>query len=448
MHRGRCDASLRSCRCVGNFTLNDCSAPTFEGALQTLPYGQIFANECAYCGNDLFGDAHPLFNVSEVAQIRVSLSQADWDTMLDPSSIYNEPYFALDSMQLYNRAIDVVQPSSAAMHVKGYMSRRNLKKSWKFKIHGAGNDAVPKHLGLKADRAAFLNQLIAELYRSWPLPAPRGGFAQLWIRDVSMGFFWLEEQIDGQFLASRFKHSNGTLIKLVTHAYLRVIGNGTPEAYRDAVVPYRGSEQHVYKLEQADSAGNEQDAWSQLANFIRFVDRSSDAEFEQRIESLFDVESFLRLSALGAFFHDSDGYCENARNAFLYFEPAGGLVHLLRHDFDSQRLLVDEPASNWCKQKSQLCVRIKKVPRFQQRFYALLELLMDKVLASSAIMERIEQFGRYLAFDDSAADPGFDLLLRPQYLTSPLSPAYAAQLRDFIPQRIAFLRKEIEQRSN
>jgi CotH kinase protein len=437
---GRCDAQLRSCRCDDGWTLNDCSAPMFSGRSPALAaYGQVFGGECAYCGTDAHGDTHPIFSVAEVAQVKVNVAEHLLrDVLLNVSNIYSGQYVAADSMHFYSGAAGVVETSSAmSLRVKGAYSQHALKKSWLIKTHHLSTQAgaaFPKRLGLKADWRAFLSQFIAELYRAWPLPVGRGGYAQLWINDVSMGYFWLEEHVDAQFLKSRFARPDGTLFNMRYHSFLETLGDGSPDAYVYS----------SYRLAQADRAGDERDAWSQLADFIRFANAASDAEFEQRIESLFDVESFLRQAVIAFYFNDVDGYCATGNNAYLYFEP-DGVARMIRHDFDAQATSrTRRPLSLFCNAHSVLCVRIiDHTPRFQQRFYTLLELFINRVLSQPAIFERLSEFGTFLAFQTDASDPGSAFIRGQSEQTSPFSPAYARSMQTDLRQRNAYLRRQI-----
>lgn len=69
------------CHCDLDYTGADCSVPVH--GLAPLPYGNIF-DYVPYV-DDEYGDNHPVFNLSTLFRLRVSLDPADLAYLLDPA---------------------------------------------------------------------------------------------------------------------------------------------------------------------------------------------------------------------------------------------------------------------------------------------------------------------------------------------------------------------------
>jgi spore coat protein CotH len=171
-----------------------------------------------------------------------------------------------------------------------------LKKSWKLKSNKFSKSATfgtgLTSFGLKEDPFAFINQLTTEFYRAMSVPTLRGGFLQLLINDINMGYFWNEEDVDDQYLISRFGNAAGNLYKGNMNAMLSPVGQGNPADYPDLMCGY--DNQPVPCYEQSSGNGD----WSDLANFIAYLNNASDSFFLATIEGLFDVESYLRTTVI------------------------------------------------------------------------------------------------------------------------------------------------------
>ncbi len=74
---------------------------------------------------------------------------------------------------------------------------------------------------------------------------------------------------------------------------------------------------------------------SALREWIEWIDRSTDAEFEQGLPARFDVHAFLRFLVVGNFVGYWDGYPNRGKNYWLYRDPANGRWSFIPWDVDA-----------------------------------------------------------------------------------------------------------------
>eukprot|EP01033_Poteriospumella_lacustris_P012876 gene12876-9208_t len=195
------------CVCDAGFTGVDCSSPLFAGS--ALPWGELYPDVPQYAPSDAYGDAHPVFNVSHFATIRVVLDDNDYVSLLLPDNLYNESYAAATVFFDNNR----VQATFAnvGFRIKGAYSRLDQKKGWVIKfnefVKGQAFFGIQK-LGMKAgsvsDDTLLKTKLYNDLYRAMNAPTQRSSFALLYVNDRFAGVYYMHEDIGGDFAASRY----------------------------------------------------------------------------------------------------------------------------------------------------------------------------------------------------------------------------------------------------
>ena len=71
--------------------------------MPVLPYGELFSSEKAYV-DDAYGDHHPVFNLNVIANIHITISEADLMYMLAVENTFNASYvnvsFAFDNGEI------------------------------------------------------------------------------------------------------------------------------------------------------------------------------------------------------------------------------------------------------------------------------------------------------------------------------------------------------------
>ncbi len=102
------------CKCASGFTGFDCSTPV-SASLSPPLFPSLFPNEQTWF-HDKYGDAHPLFNASAVATIRLELSAFDYEYMIAPANEKNASHVHVTAL-IHNQVLDLAQKMK--MSLKG-----------------------------------------------------------------------------------------------------------------------------------------------------------------------------------------------------------------------------------------------------------------------------------------------------------------------------------------
>lgn len=294
-------------------------------AVTPRPYGDVSYDDA---GANIFLD-------DELTFVEVTMAPADLaDLLADP---YQDTY-KVCTVRVYNSQIDEAV-ANVGIRVRGNTSRASLKKSWKLsfnefesgrRFHGL------KKLNLNGehnDVAITRSKLSWDTYGQMSVPAPRAAHAYLKINDGADvdGVHVNVEDIDDDFLEHWFGSETGNLYKCLyqgARADLRYVEPGTPETYQ--YLGYDGTSQ-TYELQTNEETPD----YTDLANFIDFVNHATDAEFAAGLIDRFSVDNFLRAMAVDVANGHWDNYWYGANNYFLYDNPDTGRFEYIPYDTDN-----------------------------------------------------------------------------------------------------------------
>ena len=136
------------CECDAGWTGIDCSSA--EPKVKPAPWGTIFDDMKAYYGDD-YDDAHPVWNITVMATVRVVLDEAAYINLLEPWNLYNATYTPA-TVYFDNGHVQETY-EQVGFKIKGQGSRGEQKKSWmiKFNEYVQGQDMYGvKKLGFKS----------------------------------------------------------------------------------------------------------------------------------------------------------------------------------------------------------------------------------------------------------------------------------------------------------
>lgn len=236
------------------------------------------------------------------------------------------------------RAYDV------GLHLKGNMTFRTLdgKPSMKIDFH----EWIPDQT-LLGVRRITLNNMIQDgsmmrdeaayyLFRESGCPAPRHGYANVWINDEWYGLFSLVENPDEQFLGDHFVSNDGN-----------VYGGG----YGADIAQGRS---HLFEL-QEDSGGVE-GAPVPFEDLQALIDAfESGEDYMTLLETHFDVDMLLRMWAVELVSGQDDGYVSYANNYLLYNDPGASKWWMIPWGPDQAFDTVDGLYAGWYGRLAQRC---------------------------------------------------------------------------------------------
>jgi hypothetical protein len=285
-----------------------------------------------YSEADLFGDNHPLFNISTLTTFHITLPPEDYIYHVQPDLVYNQSYTRVN-ITFYGGGVKH-SLTNVRSRLKGFWTRPFSKKSWKFKLDKPlyGIDTF----SLKAciiDNTGIHIPVTQELVRALGIQTYRISWAVAYINEVFAGIFFLQEDIGKDFLTSRFgNYSEGNLYTMNGEAFLQYEGDNQtaykeswggamPGEKRPGWVQYPDEPLlfpyvvwNRYKYDQEEGNGN----YSDLVDLVKAINAPVDDKYKKNLEDILNVEETIKGIALDIMTGNWDGYQIAGNNFGVY----------------------------------------------------------------------------------------------------------------------------------
>jgi len=172
------------------------------------------------------------------------------------------------------------------------------------------------------------------------VPAPRASMGTLKFRiagkEVNYGLYTIVEDVDKPFLKAHFSSSGGDLYKCL---YLGPGADLTEGSIEGSYVGVKDSDTNyrpLYDLQTNETTSDH----SALKTFVHQLNTLEGQALTDYLDAHFEVDSFLRLLAMGMYINNVDDYRFSANNYYLYFNDQGKAAYV-PYDFDISL------ATNW-----------------------------------------------------------------------------------------------------
>lgn len=345
---------------------------------------------------------HPLYSGDSVARVDLSISQTDWDWLMN--SPWDDSYRSVD-IRFRHGDIDLVV-SNAGIQCRGNTSREHQPRSFTV----AFNAFVPgqrlldlERFNLNAnanDPSMARPKLIKDLAEDAGILTPFGNHVALVVfgpnyhRGNWVGGAFFDavrnntQPVDDVLLEQRFGTARGNLYKCLYAA------GGDP-----ATLEYRGADGSAYMTPSYNLkyAGSGDTSFDDLADFVALINQTADTNFPNAIMEAFDVDGFLQRMALDVLAGHWDNYWVNANNFYLFRHPDTRRWSFIPYDFDNTFGIrwID---ADWGNQNiytwndigggnpsSPLMARIMAVPAFSNRYSFYLKEILDTSYSNAVI---------------------------------------------------------------
>mgnify|MGYP001218170916 CR=1 FL=1 len=262
-----------------------------------------------------------LYREDEVTEIRITISESDNVLLHAEENRWLNIYVKADIV-FSNSKLKQVKINDAGLRLRGNTARGHNKRSYKIDFREFGGEKFEsyKKINLKPnvnDPAHVRELLSMHLYRLMNVLAPRVAPTVVYINEEFKGVYLNIEQIDDEFIDKRFDSEEGFLYKCAYSATLE--DNGQINDYE------------LYEVKMNENT----DTRSELNHFVEILNNSVEVNFKTEIETVFNVDGFLRQMAVEAIIGHWDGYSYLNNNYYLYYNSLGSQFEFIAYDTDN-----------------------------------------------------------------------------------------------------------------
>lgn len=265
---------------------------------------------------------HPMFEGDRVHVIHLTFAQPDWyEILVQNFEQHDPPLLAPAAFDWDGLHLDTI-----GVRFKGntsYSGYPSDKKSFKLDINefvtGQRIHGVDKlNLNNAFHDPSFVREKVFyELAAEVGLAAPRANYAALYVNDVYWGLYYLIEQVDEEFIVSRFgANEAGNLWK------------GDPRGNLMWQGPNAVEYQDDYELESNEAAND----WSQLIDLCDRLNNAPQAGLAGALNPVLDANSALSYLALCNVTVTLDSYLGRSHNLYYYRRDVDGRFAIVPWD--------------------------------------------------------------------------------------------------------------------
>lgn len=427
--------------------------------MRSLLHHLLFAAFIAWCptakslrSQPLFPPNFPVFDSATVARIDITIhpDTLQWIYENVESDIQWRAAFAFN-----NGAISDTFPE-IGFQLGGNTSRYSQKKSFNLdfnqfqpgqKFHGLGKLNLN---GEHNDPSVIRSRVCWEWLRAFGVPAPRAAHAMVYINGNCYGLYMMVEQIDDEFVDSRFGNDDGNLFKCLWPADLAYLG-ANPNLYKFEV-----SGRRVYSLRTNKPA----DDYTDFAHFIDILNNTPANQLYCKLEEVFNVQDYLKVIAMDVITGNWDGYIYNKNNFYLYHNTATGKFEYIPYDLDNT-IGIDWINRDWGKRDiydwaqhgnevRPLYNRLMEVPEIRDQYTFYVKKLLDLIDNEDSLFSHIDQVRAMISpfiLDDPyyPLDYGYTFANFLNSYNQALGGHVAYGLKPFIQTRKEYARMQLEQ---
>ena len=169
------------------------------------------------------------------------------------------------------------------------------------------------------DPSFIRESLSFKMLREAGIIAPRTSYAKVFINNKYWGLYLILEQLDQTFLKTNYNQDDKfDIVKVITTSNFKI--QKDTDRYRKS-----------FKIKSSEDSI----AWVGFENFIEVLNRTNKNNFEEEIIKVFNVEQYLRITAMNVIVHNWDTDRTTGRNVVMYAEKGTGYFNWLPWDYNS-----------------------------------------------------------------------------------------------------------------
>ena len=318
------------------------------------------------------------FLQSEVAEVHITVSQSDLNTLLG-DSLFSEHHFPGVFRYESSTFSDTIQ--NIGFRVRGNTSRNAKKKGFKVSFNeyttGQKFKGIEKMNLIGQHNDPSLLRYWTSLYflQRHHLIASRTSFVKLFINGDYRGVYLNVEHIDDEFLQKRFiDDDHGNLYKASWGADLN----------------YWGANANSYKSVYELKTNKDSNDYGAFISFLDSLNNLSDDDFPCYMERNFEVNHYLKTLAAEIIIGHWDGHAYNKNNFYLYRQPSNGKFVFIEYDLDNTFGIdwfgidwANRDLNTWHQSNRPLVERLLEIPYYKDVFNAHLDTLLTDLDTSN-----------------------------------------------------------------
>lgn len=341
-----------------------------------------------------------LYTASEIPKIHITIPVDSLEELYQEENWYENHHYSALFVFENQAGFDTIE--NIGFRFRGNTARDKMKKSFKisFNTYAQGRkfQGVEK-LNLNAetnDPSMLRSRLGWDMFHAFNVAAPRSNHIELYINGDYYGLYHNTEHIDEEFVDTWFGNKKGNLYKCSYPANLDYISNN-PNDYKMA--PF-GERTYELKINTV------RDDYSKLAEFIHFLNQSSDADFRCHYYEYFNVTQYMKIAAIDVLTGNWDGYIYNNNNYYLYENPLTGQIEYIPYDLDNT-WGIDWLDRNWAtrniynydrsNEPRMLYSRLMDEPEYRAVFSWYLQNMLETYFNTDAHREAIENLRDFIS---------------------------------------------------
>lgn len=319
-----------------------------------------------------------VFDSEAFPAIYININQNYLDSILKPG--YENKNIEYPAQFIFKKNGESTSINNIGFRLRGNTSRYSAKKSFKVSFNTFSDtkfhDLEKLNLnGEHNDPTVCRSYIFWHLAEMAGIPGSRINHVNLYINNQFKGLYVNVEHIDEEFVELRYGNKNGNLYKCTYPADLNYISSN-PNSYK---ISFNGT--RVYEL----TTNEEIDDYSDLSTFIHTLTFFSGEELRKRMDTLFNVNAFLKYYAFEVLTGHWDGYAFNKNNFYLYHNTATGKFEFIPYDGDNT-FGVDWFNIDWAKRdvnqwendNRPLAKKLLAIPEYRNVFNFYLNEMLDQ----------------------------------------------------------------------
>lgn len=359
----------------------------------TAPSSELPGDDTADSGAASFSD-DPLFDLSRLLQVELSLPEADWDALRTQTRSIEETFLREDCQEApfespftwFEASVSLDGESFERIEVrkKGFVGSLSENKP-SLKLDLGEFDSSATFLGARrltlnnavSDPALIRQCLTYAAFADAGIPSSRCSLARVRVNGEDLGVYANIEPIKSAMLERHFVSAEGNLYE------------GTLSDFREG---WTGT------LEKKNN--EDEDDWSDIAALVEALEADDDMLLDA-LAAVLDLDDFFSFWAMEVLTQHGDGYASNTNNFYLYADPEDGLLRFIPWGVDmTLGVWEEEPPSVYAN--GLLTWRLYNLPEGRQRYEDAMTGLLSAHWDAGRMAERIDAMEAAVEADDAS----------------------------------------------